>query len=198
MEEVRVISSLSGDLRRPGCRLHCGRVRGYWICQSFESRSLSRSKVSRARAPAPHAPHQEKNHEHYREVARRHAPDRGSVARRAEKRRARRRTVALPSILNTYGPRADAFPKPRRSICGGFLRRRWRGRRSTRSRTGSRECGGGFSLGRGERRRYRLTRIESADSYRELRCSESGRFVSFDGRAGAGRRDRRRIWRDRS
>ena len=24
----------------------------------------------------------------------------------------KRRTVALPSILNTYGPRADAFPKP--------------------------------------------------------------------------------------
>nr|MBA3916021.1 phage portal protein [Terriglobales bacterium] len=24
----------------------------------------------------------------------------------------KRRTVALPSILNTYGPRADAMPKP--------------------------------------------------------------------------------------
>lgn len=25
---------------------------------------------------------------------------------------AKRRTLALPSILNTYGPRADSFPKP--------------------------------------------------------------------------------------
>ncbi|MGH9511914.1 MAG: phage portal protein [Terriglobales bacterium] len=30
----------------------------------------------------------------------------------AEKVEGKRRTVALPSILNTYGPRADSFPKP--------------------------------------------------------------------------------------
>src|SRR5579872_3742448 len=30
----------------------------------------------------------------------------------AGKAEGKRRTVALPSILNTYGPRADAFPKP--------------------------------------------------------------------------------------
>jgi phage portal protein BeeE len=30
----------------------------------------------------------------------------------AEKEQGKRRTLALPSILNVYGPRADAFPKP--------------------------------------------------------------------------------------
>jgi len=30
----------------------------------------------------------------------------------AEQEQGKRRTLALPSILNVYGPRADAFPKP--------------------------------------------------------------------------------------
>jgi hypothetical protein len=34
------------------------------------------------------------------------------VSSSAEKVQAKRRTVGLPSILTTYGPRADAFPKP--------------------------------------------------------------------------------------
>src|SRR5271154_4736782 len=35
-----------------------------------------------------------------------------SSAAAAGKAEGKRRTVALPSILNVYGPRADAFPKP--------------------------------------------------------------------------------------
>ena len=95
-ENIQVASISEMPLIAERARLEL-KPKSFWVGQFFAGEGAR-------------ATHSRPNHEHYRKVARRHAPDYRGVSGRGCGGQAA--DSALAFILNTYGPRPDAYPKP--------------------------------------------------------------------------------------